>query len=159
MMKVNQYSRAQWPRLLCALPDIKVREIAQACVSQHQIEDIAIPQSGLALLQIYESALGDNYYLGEIALARAHVRITSDDGQKIEGAAQIMDDRKDLAQAIAVLDAVLAAQLTGWEDVYELLQQGDRILEKEMNQRRMLLSTTKVDFSTLDDIDKSNDHD
>ena len=89
-------SRAQWPRLLAALPAPQVKRCADELASRWQVADVALPQSGLGLLQLQDSALGDRYFLGEIPLARAHVRLVRADGQSTEGAAQLLDDRASL---------------------------------------------------------------
>ncbi|MEQ1668558.1 MAG: phosphonate C-P lyase system protein PhnG, partial [Sulfuriferula sp.] len=59
------------------------------------------------------------------------------------------DDRARLARAIAILDAVLAAQLSGWESAAALVEQGLTVYEQLVQSRRALLSSTRVDFSLL----------
>ncbi len=111
--------------------------------------DVALPQSGLGLLQLQDSALGDRYFLGEIPLARAHVRLVHADGQSTEGAAQLLDDRASLARAIAILDAVKAAQWPGSERVDALLQAGLTHWQGIEASRNALLARTRVDFALL----------
>ena len=151
------YARAQWPRLFLACPAESVRALARSLCEQHQVQDIQLPQSGLALLKLRDSAQGDAYYPGEVPLAIAHVRVTSSDGASVEGAAQLLDDRASLARAIAVLDAVLAAQLSGHEEAQALLTTGAARLAEQTAQRRALLSSTRVDFSLLGTTEEEND--
>jgi alpha-D-ribose 1-methylphosphonate 5-triphosphate synthase subunit PhnG len=150
-------SRAQWPRLLAALPAREVRECAQMLTATWQVHDVAIPQSGLGLLQLCDSALGDSYFLGEIPVARAHVRLTREDGTSIEGAAQLLDDRASLARAIAVLDAIKAARWPGHERIDALLHAGATSIEAEAATRRAIVAHTRVDFSLLGMADKEDD--
>lgn len=149
--------RAQWPRLLLACPAESVRSLARRWCETHHVQDVQLPQSGLALLKLRDSAKGDAYYPGEVPLATAHVRVTTVNGQTIEGAAQLLDDRASLARAIAVIDAVLTGQLPGHEDARPLLAIGQARLDEQAAQRRALLVSTRVDFSLLGTSDEEND--
>ncbi|MCU6435820.1 phosphonate C-P lyase system protein PhnG [Undibacterium sp. Jales W-56] len=151
------YARAQWPRLFLACPAESVRALARSLCEQHQVQDIQLPQSGLALLKLRDSAQGDAYYPGEVPLAIAHVRVTSSDGACVEGAAQLLDDRTSLARAIAVLDAVLAAQLSGHAEAQALLTTGAALLAEQTAQRRALMASTRVDFALLGTTEEEND--
>jgi len=153
----NPYPRAAWPRLLCALAANDVKRVAQTIASEHTVADVALPRSGLGLLQLRDSALGDNYFLGEIPLTRAHVRITARDGRTVEGAAQLMDDRARLARAVAILDGVLASGLPGAEAALSLLEAGARIIAETERERRVLLSATRVDFAMLSSAEEEDE--
>ncbi|MBD1400872.1 phosphonate C-P lyase system protein PhnG [Pelovirga terrestris] len=149
--------RRDWPRLLLTLPahhfSAALREIKEQC----QVVDLALPQAGLALLQLRDGALAEPYFIGEIPLARAVVRVTDPEGRQSEGAAQIMDDRAGLARDIAICDAVLAAGLAGEELIHALLTQGTRLRAQIDAERGALLTRTRVDFSLLDGVSEGND--
>lgn len=157
MTVAKTFSRADWPRLLCALPAADVRQVAADLTQELSVEDLMLPQSGLGLLQLCDGALAESYYLGEIPIARAHVRLTSPDGQTGEGAAQLLDDRAGLARAIAIIDAARAARLAGWERTESLLQQGARCIAETESARRAILTATRVDFSLLGYSDEDED--
>lgn len=150
--------RNQWPRLLLAVPAASVRALAAQLAHSLQVEDLHLPQSGLGLLSLRDSALNDAYFPGEITLSRAHVRVTAGDGTPVEGAAQLLDDRASLARAIAVIDAVLAGQLPGFAAALPLLQAGQERLDADKRLRQALLSTTRVDFSLIG-TEQDDDHD
>lgn len=145
--------RAEWPRLWTALPAGEVKTAAEACAralgGMDNIVDVSLPQSGLSLLKLRDAALLDAWYPGEVPLARAHVRVRASDGREVEGAAQLIDDRARLARHIAILDAVLAGRLPGWEAAAALLESGGAVREAEAGERRALLAATRVDFSPL----------
>lgn len=141
--------RAKWLRLWSALPAADVKALAADLAGQYQIEDIVLPQSGLGLLPLIDSALGDTYFIGEIPLAQAHVRITPHQGHSFEGAATLVDDRAGLARSMAILDAVLAARLDGSEAACQLLAQGVAAIAEQSRHRRALLAATRVDFALL----------
>ena len=151
------YGRAQWPRLLLACPVESVRSLACKLCEQHAVQDIRLPQSGLALLKLRDSAQGDAYYPGEVPLAIAHVRVTTSEGKSCEGAVQLLDDRASLARAIAVMDAVMAGQLPGHEEAQALLANAYTRLAEQTAQRRALLASTRVDFSLLGASEEEND--
>lgn len=149
--------RAQWLRLWSALPAAPVKALAADLASQHRVEDLALPQSGLGLLPLSDSALGDTYFIGEIPLAQAHVRVTTTQGQSIEGAAILVDDRAGVARSMAILDAVLVARLPGCEAALQLLNQGATTVAKQSRQRRALLAATRVDFALLGTNEEDDD--
>lgn len=154
---MTPYERADWARLLCALPAAEVKQAATDLMRRHTVEDLTLPQAGLGLLQLRDSALRDAYFLGEIPLAHAHVRVTTIEGQQAEGGAQLLDDRSGLARAVAILDAVLAGRLPGAEAVASLLERGRQCCEVLAAERRAQLAATRVDFSLLGATDEEDE--
>lgn len=150
------YKRTDWAHLLSALPAAEVKQAAADLTRRHRVEDLIRPQAGLGLMQLNDSALGDVYFLGEIPLARAHVRVTTTEGRQVEGGAQLLDDRSGLARAVAILDAVLAAGLPGGDAVASLLERGRERCEAVAAERRLLLASTRVDFSLLGATDEED---
>lgn len=150
-------SRGQWLRLWTAVPAQRVRAIGAELAARYPIDDIELTQSGLGLLPLTDSALGEAYYLGEIPLARAHVRIGDGQGGQVEGAATLVDDRASLARALAILDGVLAARLPGHEPALALLAEGAANIAQTDSDRRKLLAATRVDFSLLGTTDEDDE--
>ncbi len=149
MNDIDINNRNQWPSLLLAVPASQVHQAVAGIAATLTIEDMQLPQSGLGLLQLRDGALGQAYFAGEMPLARARVRVTSSAGTSAEGAALILDDRAALARAIAVLDAVLSAQLDGHETVEPLLREGALVIAQQRAQRGAMLAATRVNFSLL----------
>jgi len=137
------------PRLLMALPENEVIAVAETLAHHYIIEDVTLPQSGLGLLQLEDSALVDAYYLGEIPLAAAHVALVDAKQNRTEGAAQVMSSSAELARAIAIMDAVVGAKLNGHEAVAPLLARGLDIITEQKSARKKMLARTRVDFSLL----------
>lgn len=155
----NEYQRTQLPRLLMALPESEVIAAANQFAGQYKIEDIKLPQAGLGLMQLKDSALQEGYFLGEIPLATAYVVLTDTQQNRTEGAAQIMHSDALLARAIAIIDAVMSARLTGHEVVTQLLARGLTEITAQKSIRKKMLTRTRVDFSLLssaeeDDVDE-----
>jgi alpha-D-ribose 1-methylphosphonate 5-triphosphate synthase subunit PhnG len=145
----NDCQRTQLPRLLMALPESEVIAAANQFAARYKIEDIKLPQAGLGLMQLKDSALQEGYFLGEIPLATAHVVLTDAQQNRTEGAAQIMHSEALLARAIAIMDAVVSAKLTGHEGVTQLLARGLTVLTEQKSSRKKMLARTRVDFSLL----------
>ncbi|MEE2002104.1 phosphonate C-P lyase system protein PhnG [Alkalimonas sp. MEB108] len=143
------HPRHQWCRLMQALPSNEVITVANQCGAAYQVEDLQLPESGLALLKTRDSAMGDDYFLGEIPVARAHVRLIHQGHVVAEGAAQLLNDQTNLARSMAILDAILSQQLPGYQAAAKLLDAGAVILKGESEKRRAMLSSTLVDFSLL----------
>jgi len=132
-----------------AVDEKQVKQSAQQITTGWELRYKALPQSGLGMLKLRDGALQEPFYLGEIPVASAWVELTLPNGDKAEGAAQVMDDDKDLAEALAVCDAVLANQLAGHDLLTVLLQQGADKLDAEQRNRKQMLKRTHVDFSLL----------
>jgi alpha-D-ribose 1-methylphosphonate 5-triphosphate synthase subunit PhnG len=132
-----------------AVPTADVVAAATVIASQYQVEDVTLPQAGLALMQLRDSALNEAYYPGEIPLASARIILTSAVGTQHEGAAQVMHDSATFARAVAVIDAALAGNLPGSEAVEPLLNRGAELLAQQNVTRKKMLARTRVDFALL----------
>lgn len=132
-----------------ALPEDEVMAVAENFASQYTVEDIKLPQAGLGLMQLKDSALQQGYFLGEIPLATAHVVLTDAQQNRAEGAAQIMHSEAGYARAIAIMDAVASAKLAGHEVVTQLLALGLAELLARQSSRKKMLARTRVDFALL----------
>jgi alpha-D-ribose 1-methylphosphonate 5-triphosphate synthase subunit PhnG len=141
--------RSQWLRAWSALPSDRLETIVKTIQSHSSIEDLTLPKSGLGLLQLRDSAMGDTYFLGEIPLCKAHVKVTNASGEWSEGAALLMDDRTGLVRAMAILDATLGGLLDHWQDALALVQEGHANRQSEESIRKASLFATRVDFSLL----------
>jgi alpha-D-ribose 1-methylphosphonate 5-triphosphate synthase subunit PhnG len=148
-----------WQRALSTRPADQLQALVRQLVAQGdwQLRPKALPQTGLGMLQLTDSALQDNYNLGEFPLVSAWLVISLPDGRSVEGAAQLMDDRRALAEALAVCDAVLRHRLPGWELVEDQLAAGLAALEQQDRERDTMLARTRVDFSLLDAVDDDDD--
>ena len=145
----NQTTRNQWVQALTAHPPKLIIELVQRIGHEWEISYETLPQNGLSLLQVQDSVFHEPYYLGEIPLANAWVLLTAPNGQSWQGAAQVMSDFPDLASSLAICDAILANQLSGWQQVQELVEKGMIIRQEENRRRGAMLETTRVNFSLL----------
>lgn len=150
----NDIPRSLWLRYWSVVNASELAACVERITQRNHVIDIRHPRSGLALMQMRDSALGDCFYMGEIPWSRAHVRVLGHDGKDGEGAAEWMDDRQHMARHLAVLDAVMAFRLEGWEQAHALLLCGQSICAQQDMQRGSLLQATRVDFKRLDENDE-----
>lgn len=143
--------RARWSVLLAAGDRGELRSLVEQLKHLYAVRSITPTVSGLGLLQITDSVHGDGFHLGEFTLSSAAIELTDATGNRITGGAVIMADDEDLAQCLAILDAILAARAAGYLQVVELLRRGEAaIAEADLNRQR-IMAATAVDFSTLDE--------
>lgn len=153
-------SRSEWATALAALPAAEVQGLAGAIATRYRVEDVSLPESGLALLPLRDSALEETFYLGEVPVSQARVRLLEATGRcAAEGGTVLLDDRAQLARCIAVLDAALAARVDGWEAIAVLIERGQRRRDAQTALRRRFLARTRVDFSLLGPQEEDGDDD
>ena len=148
--------RTEWISALKVLPIDNLLALTTKLSENWILRPKSVPQSGLGVMKLKDTAFNEAFYLGEFPLATSWLEVTTPDGKKTEGAAQVMDDRVELAEALALCDAVLSSQLPGWEQVYNLVEQGVAINKKSNRERKMMLARTRVDFSLLDNVGGDN---
>lgn len=149
--------REQWVSVLSRVPSATLQALVEGFPSNWVVKAKTLPQSGLGMLKMRDSALGESFYLGEFPLASCWVSIRTEQGDEAEGAAWIMEDSIERAEQMAMCDAVLSARLPGWQKVVDLLEIGVEMQKYESRERKSLLAKTRVDFSLLDDAGDDND--
>jgi alpha-D-ribose 1-methylphosphonate 5-triphosphate synthase subunit PhnG len=151
--------RSGWIRALTAHPSTDLMALAEQLAEGCEVRLTRLPQAGLGLLTLIDGALHEPYYLGEFPLSSCAVELTLPDGRKAAGGAQVMADDAELARALAILDAVLAAQFPGWERVSALVEAGAQKRTAEDRRRAAILAATRVDFAMLNNAGEEDDED
>ena len=106
-------------------------------------------ESGLALMQWRDAVQHQAFFIGEVPMSRAAVALVNHRGERAEGGAVVMADDAEMAQALAVLDAVLAQRWPGAEAVESLALRGAQAREQRRAVRQAGLKRTRVDFALL----------
>lgn len=145
--------RKNWVSALSALPIDDLVSMTNELSADWQVKPLAPPQSGLGVLKLNDSAFGETFYLGEFPISTARLQVITGDGEEAEGAAQLMDDRVEFVQALALCDAILSKHLAGWEQVEKLIEKGMMIRQSTCLERKRMLAHTQVNFSLLDDME------
>jgi alpha-D-ribose 1-methylphosphonate 5-triphosphate synthase subunit PhnG len=114
-------------------------------------------ESGLALMQWRDAVQHQPFFLGEVPMARAAVALVNHRGERAEGGAVVMADDAELAQALAVLDAVFAQRWPGVEAVDALALRGAQARDRIRAVRQAGLKRTRVDFALLAEADDESE--
>ena len=141
--------RKDWIRALTAHPAIVLNALADELTADCEMRLMSLPQAGLGLLTLTDGAFHEPYYLGEFPLSSCSVELSLTDGRRAAGSAQVMADDAELARSLAILDAILAAKLPGWERVSAHIESGALRRAEEDRRRRAMLAATRVDFAML----------
>lgn len=145
--------RAAWVELLTAVDRERLLAGAAGVERHARVRATALPQAGLHLLALRDGAFGEPFFLGEIPSACAQVVVMDAQGQEHAGGAWVMADDVALAQALAVLDAALAAGLPGADEARLLLAEGAARRAQIADARSRMLTATTVDFALLSEAD------
>jgi len=151
--------RTIWVSALKELPAKDLLAMTTEVSKDWMLRPKSLPQSGLGMMKLKDSAFNEAFYLGEFPISTAWLEVTTADGLKAEGAAQVMDDNVEIAEALALCDAVLSSELPGWQQVYNMVEQGVAIREKTKRERKVMLARTRVNFSLLDNVGDENAQD
>ncbi|MBI5255876.1 MAG: phosphonate C-P lyase system protein PhnG [Burkholderiales bacterium] len=114
-------------------------------------------EAGLALMQWRDAVQHQPFFLGEVPMARAAVALVDHRGERAEGGAVVMADDAELAQALAVLDAVFAHRWPGADVVDALAARGAQAREELRTVRQAGLQRTRVDFALLAEADEDEE--
>lgn len=118
---------------------------AREMLNQHSVVTVAEPSAGLVMTQMRETAKQSRFYLGEILVTEAKVRI----GESI-GLGIIAGDDAEAAYELAVIDAGFNAGVAPekrW--LPELEAESRRIANSRASEDARILKT-RVDFQTMD---------
>jgi alpha-D-ribose 1-methylphosphonate 5-triphosphate synthase subunit PhnG len=157
MDKHHYAGRSVYLPALASLPAAEVINLAQRLAQGWQRRYRALPEQGLGMLQLQESTLHQAFYLGEFPVASAWVVLTLPDGSSAEGAAHVMQDNAELAEALAICDAILSQQLPGAEAVAHAVAQGQAVRDQVQANRKAMLAKTHVNFSLLETTGDTDD--
>lgn len=144
--------REDWAAALAAADKERVAALADRIRDRAQVEPLAPPREGLMLMQLRDSVAGAAFHLGEIPMARVHLRLTAPEGSAEGGAAHMSDDLA-LVTRLAILDAALVADLPEAPEIEALLAEGMAARAEMQAQRALALDRTRVDFQLLSEDD------
>lgn len=133
-------------RLLICYGNEELLQMADEIKGKYPVEWISRPQEGLTMIKVRETAKQTLFYLGEVLITEARVRIGG-----VIGLGVVTGSRPGLCEALAVVDAACRAGLpeTGhWETYWEKIREKESLQKKIRNKIR---ERTKVDFRTMKD--------
>lgn len=145
--------REDWAAALAAADKGKVAALADSIRDRATVAPLAPPREGLMLMQLRDSVEGAAFHLGEIPMARVHLRLAAPEGIA-EGGAALMSDDLALVTRLAILDAALVADLPEAPEIEALLAEGVAAHAEVQARRVLVLDRTRVDFQLLSEEDK-----
>lgn len=154
---VTKLERKDWIRALTAHPASALNALADELVRGCDVKLKSLPQAGLGLLQLADGAFHEPYYLGEFPLSSCSIELSMPEGRTAAGGAHVMADDAQLAHSLAILDAILAARLPGWERVSAHIDAGAMTRAEEDRRRRAMLAATRVDFAMLNNAENDDE--
>ncbi|MGX0904721.1 alpha-D-ribose 1-methylphosphonate 5-triphosphate synthase subunit PhnG [Roseovarius sp. MBR-79] len=145
--------REDWGAALAAADPAELAALAGRITDSAQVEAMAPPREGLMLMRLRDSVAGAAFHLGEVPVARVHLRL-SRDGRTAEGGAVLMSDDLARVTRIAVLDAALAADWIEAPEIEALIAAGQAARARLEADRALVLDRTRVDFQLLSEEDE-----
>lgn len=119
--------------------------LAASIAEKYECREVVVPEQGMIMVKMRESAKNSLFYMGEVLITEAKVEISGKIGT---GLLVGIDDQR--AKHLAIIDAAYKAQLpeaAEWEP--QLLEE-----EKKINmakaQQQVALFETKVSFDTME---------
>ena len=113
--------------------------------SAHDVKDVDDPSAGLVMMRLRDTARKDAFYLGEVLVTEAKVRIGG-----ILGLGLIRGDRPDEARRLAVVDAVFNSESPLLADWIPRLEDEERRIAEGLERETSSILETRVDFSTME---------
>lgn len=135
--------QAVYLEVLARAPAELVKQFADDLIPQLGHIEVLQNRTGLVMLPMQDSAQGTTFYLGEVLIAEAHVRLASSEGY---GACLGRD--LEQALAIALLDAALVAGIEH-EHIARFLQARAAELAATDQELRQAAAATGVDLETF----------
>jgi alpha-D-ribose 1-methylphosphonate 5-triphosphate synthase subunit PhnG len=125
-------------------PELR-RDLAAEVARVEDILDIEPPRDGLVMIQKRESGRRSLFYLGELLVSEARVRLAGSIGLGI-----IAGDQPEAARDLAIVDAAFNASLPLTEEwIPRLLDEEDRLRRERILRERQILET-RVSFDTME---------
>jgi len=123
-----------------------VKPIIDNLKKEKNIVTVEEPNTGLVMVKMRDSAKKQLFYLGEVLVTEAKVKIDNCIGLGI-----VKGKEKDLAYDLAIIDALAKNNFSGNQELKNRIFEMEVDLEEKRKKEIAILSKTKVDFETVDE--------
>jgi alpha-D-ribose 1-methylphosphonate 5-triphosphate synthase subunit PhnG len=140
-------NRARRTRILVQATRELSRDLAEEVLRSHEVQELESPDHGLVMAKIRESARASLFYLGDVLITEAKVRI----GEAV-GIGLVAGDAPEQAKDLAVIDAAYNASLPltlAWE---RRLVAEEAVVESEERSGEARIQRTLVSFESMDPV-------
>lgn len=121
------------------------KELARTVGERHEVRTVQVPDEGMVMLTLRESARNSLFHPGEVFITEARVSV---DGYLGLGLVKGFD--AELAMDLAVVDAAFNAQLPVVNEWETALQEGLVALRMQDHRDFQDVLATKVNFESMD---------
>lgn len=142
---MDTMTRRRRTRILVLGPSSLRRAWAAEIRSLHVVETLEPARAGLVMGKVRESARRGLFYLGEVLITEAKVRVAGSPGL---GLLRGWDEEG--AVDLAVIDAAERAGIALPTPWHERLVEAETAIEGERAVHRFAIEATRVDFQTMD---------
>lgn len=136
--------RAERTKLLIDVGRDEALQLANEIEARYSITDVQPAREGLVMVKMRESSQQSLFFIGEVLVTEAKVRIDDHFGLGL-----VKEYEPQLARALAIIDAAYNAQLDEthtWVELFSKLQ--SRLIEQQHDVKRSI-ERTKVQFNTM----------
>ncbi len=144
-MAFNHVAAAQatYLRILSQTPAQQVKQFADALLPQIGSIEVLQNRTGLLMLPATESVQGTAFYLGEVLIAEAHVRLAD-----VEGYGVCLGRDLEHALAVAIIDAAASAGQQN-DQIATFVEQQGRALAAADEAVLRAVEATRVEMETF----------
>ena len=142
---MDRMPRRRRTRILVLGPASLRRAWADEIRALHTVETLEPARAGLVMTQVRESARRGLFFLGEVLVTEAKVRVAG-----VPGLGLLRGWDEAGAADLAVIDAAERAGLTLPTPWYNRLLDAETALEAARARERAAVEATRVDFQTMD---------
>ncbi|PAQ15779.1 phosphonate C-P lyase system protein PhnG [Bacillaceae bacterium SAOS 7] len=121
------------------------KQLAAVIIGNYKISTLSEPSHGLVMVKVRETAQQQLFYLGEVFVTEARVKVA---GQI--GVGMVVGDQQELAYHLAVIDAAYEASLPETEQWSTCLLEEEQIISEQKIAEANRVHRTKVSFETMD---------
>ena len=111
----------------------------------HDIRTVDEPSGGLVMMRMKDTARKDAFYLGEVLVTEAKVRIG-----EVLGIGLVRGHHPDLARNLAIIDAVWSADPELAETWISRIEREEAAIAEKRSIEAGAILKTRVDFSTME---------
>ncbi|MEK4629088.1 MULTISPECIES: phosphonate C-P lyase system protein PhnG [unclassified Solibacillus] len=137
-------NRATRTKLLINVGRKQAIDMAQTMIENYEVFDLQPAREGLVMIKLRESAQQSLFYIGEVLVTEAKVKL-----QNALGVGLVIEHEPELARALAIIDAAYNANLPEIEEWEVILNELQLLQQQAQQEVKRSIERTKVQFDTM----------
>jgi len=143
-MRETAYSRRQRTEICIKDGGYVAAQIAEEVCSNYSVEDLQEPLEGLVMIKMREQARNSLFYLGEVLVTEAKVRVNGNAGLGI-----VQGSNNELARNLAIVDAAWNIALPEQGEWESLLHEAELRVAARDEKENARVDQTRVNFMSM----------